>query len=957
MKTKLLLCFLFITNLVALQLNAQCPAPPTVVSPVQYCQNATAVPLTATGTNLLWNSVSPGAAGGTATLTSSTYIDDTYNNRKLNFTTTKANVTITSVDYYVPAYQTVNGLRVSIYNSAGAVIATSSTITSGSAGATAVRVTNTFNYNIVAAGNYSIGVSAGYGNIGADNPAYPITEPTGTINITGGASAGLRCFNNIKFPATGLTTAPTPATDVAGTFNYTVTQTANGCTSAPATIAVIVTAKPAATISYAGSPVCSSQAGTIAVTHSGTTGGTYSAPAGLSINASTGAITASLSTPGTYTVSYTMTGTGGCTNQVATTSVTVRASPIVTVNKTETCLGTNTGTITASAAGGIAPYSYSLNGGAYQAGGSFTGLAAGNYTLNVQGSTGCVTTTVVTINAPATATDDQAAAGNNSWIGHMYDGTGFNNYVGQFTETETFDENFGTAAGCFNVVAAGSTRSIYTETFSVKFRMNTTKKGLYVANLGTDDGGRLAVDGGMIFNNWTDHSFNTNSAVLMNLSGSNNLLYEFYENAGDNRVIFQNFIPLITNTLANNTTQSICIGNSASAISGDVFAALPAGISLSGTGYQWRYSTSPGGVRTDIAGATGASFTPSTAVAPFNVAGTYYLYRVAKLSSTNNIGYSPYLASNESNAATIIVSGGGQWNGSVSTDWAVGANWCTGVVPTSSVDVVIKASAVRMPEVITTGSCRSLTIEAGASVNTRITGTLNIAGNLTNAGTMTNNGTTNFNGTTQQTFSGVTSFYNLTVNSTTGLLLPTNITVNNNLLLNSGVLDANNFSMGVKGNWTNNASLNAYTSGTGTVLFYGVAPQTIAGTFPTRFNNLTISDTSNTVTLQVNAQIKGNLSVQVGNLDLGNFTANRETLGGTLTVSNNCFLKIGGTNTFPTNYSTNALIVASTVEYNGTNQTVANQTYGNLLLSSAAGSVLKTMPATAMTVVGNLSSM
>jgi hypothetical protein len=67
-------------------------------------------------------------------------------------------------------------------------------------------------------------------------------------------------------------------------------------------------------------------------------------------------------------------------------------------------------------------------------------------------------------------------------------------------------------------------------------------------------------------------------------------------------------------------------------------------------------------------------------------------------------------------------------------------------------------------------------------------------------------------------------------------------------------------------------------------------------------------------------------------------------------------LKIGGTNSFPTNYATNTLVVASTVEYSGTNQTVANQTYGNLKLSSSSGAAVKTFPGTALAVIGNLNS-
>src|SRR5262249_44335727 len=76
----------------------------------------------------------------------------------------------------------------------------------------------------------------------------------------------------------------------------------------------------------------------------------------------------------------------------------------------------------------------------------------------------------------------------------------------------------------------------------------------------------------------------------------------------------------------------------------------------------------------------------------------------------------------------------------------------------------------------------------------------------------------------------------------------------------------------------------------------------------------------------------------------------RSGAGGTLTVSNGAFLKIGGTNTFPSNYSTHTLGATSTVEYEGTNQTVTNESYGHLTLS---GSGTKTMPGTTLTLAGN----
>ncbi|MEO8862452.1 MAG: fibronectin type III domain-containing protein, partial [Ginsengibacter sp.] len=175
------------------------PAVPIVTSPVAYCQNATAVQLSATGTNLLWGGAA-GSVGGTTALTTTSYIDNSYNNKKTNFTTTKGNVTITTIDYYVPSYQSVSGLVLSMYDNSGTVIATSSTNTTINPGVAAVsKITNTFNYTIATAGNYSIGVSSGTGSIGADNPTFPISEATGTINVTGVSSSGSRCFNNIQF--------------------------------------------------------------------------------------------------------------------------------------------------------------------------------------------------------------------------------------------------------------------------------------------------------------------------------------------------------------------------------------------------------------------------------------------------------------------------------------------------------------------------------------------------------------------------------------------------------------------------------------------------------------------------------------------------------------------------------------------------------------------------------------
>src|SRR5690606_39215615 len=76
-----------------------------------------------------------------------------------------------------------------------------------------------------------------------DNPSFPITEPSGSIRVTGVTTAGNRIFSNIQFTTLGGSSiAPTPSTSALGSTQYTVTQTVNGCVSPPATITVNVTA-------------------------------------------------------------------------------------------------------------------------------------------------------------------------------------------------------------------------------------------------------------------------------------------------------------------------------------------------------------------------------------------------------------------------------------------------------------------------------------------------------------------------------------------------------------------------------------------------------------------------------------------------------------------------------------------------------------------------------------------
>lgn len=135
-------------------------------------------------------------------------------------------------------------------------------------------------------------------------------------------------FNNSSNPVGSNSASYTDSSVTladAGNYYVVITSPGGTCSAITSATAVLtVNPNPTAIISYAGSPFCSSDSSLQNVTLTGTyayTGGTYSAPAGLTINSSTGAITPSSSTPGSYTVTYTIPAIAGCSVVTATANV------------------------------------------------------------------------------------------------------------------------------------------------------------------------------------------------------------------------------------------------------------------------------------------------------------------------------------------------------------------------------------------------------------------------------------------------------------------------------------------------------------------------------------------------------------------------------------------------------------------------------------------------------------
>lgn len=146
--------------------------------------------------------------------------------------------------------------------------------------------------------------------------------------------------------------------NIAGTYTYTVAGTAP-CPSATATVIVTVNNPPFTGITYPGAPFCNNYVGSVNPVITGVTGGTFSSnPIGLSINGA-GVITPGTSSPGTYTVTYQVPTSGGCSAYNVTQTVVIQALPVLpTLLPNPPCSGVPVNFV----AGGGSLYEFILNG-------------------------------------------------------------------------------------------------------------------------------------------------------------------------------------------------------------------------------------------------------------------------------------------------------------------------------------------------------------------------------------------------------------------------------------------------------------------------------------------------------------------------------------------------------------------------------------------------------------------
>lgn len=326
------------------------------VSNVSYCQGATAAPLTAGGTGLLWYTTASGGVGSSTAPTPST-------------------ATIGTTDYYVS--QSSGGCesaraRLTVTIVAGPAapsIANNGPICSGSTlnlstTATAVGMTYIWtgpasfaagtqnpsiaNATTAQAGNYDLKVvlngctssvastaviinttqSASFAISPLTNCKSSGINPTTTIS---GVAGGTFSYVPVSAaPNTLVINAATGAIDIAASDlgSYTVTYTTPGPCVGSSTRNVSITDNPDASFSYSG-PYCKA-GGTnpLPVFPAGAGAGTFSSSAGLVfVDPNTGEINLAASTPGTYTVTNTISTVGACTGDVKQNTIDITGNP------------------------------------------------------------------------------------------------------------------------------------------------------------------------------------------------------------------------------------------------------------------------------------------------------------------------------------------------------------------------------------------------------------------------------------------------------------------------------------------------------------------------------------------------------------------------------------------------------------------------------------------------------
>jgi hypothetical protein len=610
----------------------------------------------------------------------------------------------------------------------------------------------------------------------------------------------------------------TPVTSTPGSYTVTYTTPASGgCSAVVATLEVAITPIPTATISYSGTPFCKSVNTPQAATLSGTgayEGGTYTAmPAGLSINSSTGDITPGTSEPGTYTVTYTIPASGGCSSVTTTSTVIITAVPTASI-----VYGGSPFCNTL-----VTPQQVTLTGTGAYTGGTYTVSPVG---LTINALTGDILPASSTAGA-YTVTYTVPASGGCDPVGVTLVVTLTALPVGTFTYTNS--------PYCANSVnplptfSGGGVAGVFSSTSGLIFVSNTTGE----VNLSASTPGTYMVTNTIAAAGGCAQVTETASITITELPTA---VISYPDEAYCKSVV---------------TAQSISLSGTA-AYTGGVFSAAPAGLSINAvTGAITPGSSSAGTYTVSYAipsagGCTPEAVTTSVTITAIPYAEIFYTGspfcwwltdpQIVTFTGTSGGTYtaSPAgLSINPTSGAiipnasttgtytvtyTVAPAGGCDlfstttsvtiiddlvWTGNMSTDWNVPANWSCLVVPDINTNVRIPLLA-NQPVlsngtgfIPVTGAAKNIVLENGSSLT--VTGnTIQIGGTISNSGTFTaTEGTVEMKGNSAQIIGAdvfaTNTIMNLTINNSNSVVLEGTLNITGILNAAIGNLAAGDF--------------------------------------------------------------------------------------------------------------------------------------------------------------------
>ena len=603
-----------------------------------------------------------------------------------------------------------------------------------------------------------------------------------------------------------------------------VAKDANSCSSSTSNSVTIT--QPAALIgaTITGTNVtCNAAADGIITVSTVATGGT--SPYTYSLNS--GAYQSGTSftglAPGAYTVVAKDANSclAAVSNSIAITQPSVlNAATIISSNVT--CNGAGDGSVTVSTAatGGTSPYTYSLNGGTYQSGTSFTGLAPTTYTVVAKDAHSCLSSASngITITQPAALAAATITSTNVSCNGAA-DGTVTVSAIATGgTSPYTYSLNGGTYQSgtsftgltptTYTVVAKDANSCVSSASNSLTVTQPAALAAATITSTNVSCNG--AADGSVTISTaatggTSPYTYSLNGGTYQSGTSFTGLAPNTYTvvakdangclSSGSNSVTITQ--PAVLTATASNTG-AYTAGQTIS------ISATPAGASS----YHW---SGPNSFTY-----TGTNNPETIASATTAMTGTY------TVTVTNASGCTATASTN------VVVTSAGTytWTGNTSTDWTVSTNWSPVAPvggPNSCSDNVVLVSAANNPVISSAISVGALQINSNAqlTLNSNISVCKDWTGGSGANAIVTGTGTIIMNGSSAQHISGNTSVQEIVIDNASGISMQSGskLDVYTALDLKTGTFDPTNGALTFKSTSTTTAAvLDNFSSGyTGTL--------------------------------------------------------------------------------------------------------------------------------------------